>query len=362
MALPDVMGYMMKGRICVVVPVFNESILIQKTLQSLQIAGFEAQDVYVVDDKSTDNTVEYAKTTPMVGTAGIYLPNIHTVDQNGGKAAAQRAIMARFDLLGRYDWIIFMDGDTIVDPEFRTSLFSAATKNPTVALFTGHVVSIKENTAYTAYRAYAYAWGQEILKKGQSNFNCVYVSPGCASMFATDVLGQLTIDSDTLAEDMDLTLQVHKLGKKTMFVSEAKVYTQDPNSFKDYVKQVTRWTRGYWQIIKKHGIFSIGKKKPVDLYLMFATLEGILFNSISVYVLILVFFPPILWISIVFNFALYFLINCWAAYYYRRIDILKWVPVTYFMQFVNWFLFVRSGFEVVFLQNRFDWNKVRRYT
>ncbi len=218
----------MDPRIAVLIPAYNEELVLEGTIDALLDADCDREDIYIVNDRSTDNTALIAYE------CGV---NVFTVTENGGKARAQTAALQHFNLLNRYDWIIFLDGDTKVDIRFINAMYEAAKTDPSVALYVGEVRAAENDHVYSAVRAFDYTFGHDVAKRGQSNWNVVYVSPGCASMYRCDILRQLDIDPSTLAEDMDLTVQTHALGEKVRFVPEAVVITQDPGTFKDYVKQ-----------------------------------------------------------------------------------------------------------------------------
>ena len=81
------------------------------------------------------------------------------------------------------------------------------------------------------------------------------IIPGPSSCFRSDVLKQIDLESGSLTEDFDITMQIHryKLGK-IQFIPEAKVYTQDPLNTKDLYDQINRWYRGYFQVIKERRV------------------------------------------------------------------------------------------------------------
>ena len=234
-------------KICVLIPAFNEEQVIAGTIDALRASGFNQSDIYIVDDMSTDET-------PCIAwKLGV---NVYTVKQKGGnKARAQLAGLKHFELYNKYTHVTFLDADTRVEPQFFNTFFEAAEKYPNVTLFVGQVKSAKNDHIFSAMRAYEYTYGQDLVKRGQANFNVIFVSPGCASLYKLTDLQKLKIDGDTLAEDMDLTIQVHRMKGKIRYIHRATVVTQDPNSFTDYNKQIMRWYRGFWQIIIKHKVF-----------------------------------------------------------------------------------------------------------
>ncbi len=342
-------------RIAILIPVYNEEVVLKGTIDALLIAGAERADIYVVDDCSTDSTVAIAHSLNI---------NIYTVPENGGKARAQVAALAYFRLLENYERIIFLDGDTKVDKNFLMVMVKAALADPTVALYLGQVKSVKNNHIFSASRAFDYTYGQDLAKTGQHNFNVVFVAPGCASMYCTNVLAQMHIDHMTLAEDMDLTLQVHRLGGRVVYLSDAIVNTQDPATFKDYHKQVLRWYRGYWQVVLKHQIFSVFKSKQrIDWYMIILSLDAIFFNRlIWLGVLSYGFGWQIAGIALGIEIAMALAIAIYVSYRTKRFDVIWKFPAYYWLNYLNLYAFLRAFVEIIILRKELlAWNKVKRY-
>ena len=63
---------------------------------------------------------------------------------------------------------------------------------------------------------------------------------------------------DTLAEDTDLTLQLHRLGWKVVFAPLAFADTEAPENIKALVSQRFRWSFGTLQCLWKHGAVTFG--------------------------------------------------------------------------------------------------------
>jgi cellulose synthase/poly-beta-1,6-N-acetylglucosamine synthase-like glycosyltransferase len=336
------------------VPAYKEEQVIDKTITSLLTAGFLESDIYVIDDCSGDRTSEIALS---------YGVEVLTLAKNSGKAGATRQGLAHFKLTDRYDWITLVDGDSIVAEDFIPVLQASIAKDPTPGLYVGRVVSIKNNSVFSTYRAYEYTYGHEIVKKGQNNFGTIFVSPGCCSVYRADVLAQMDVSEDTLAEDMDLTIQTHRLGYKVRYIHELVAYTQDPNNFRDFYKQITRWYRGFWQIVKKHKILSPTQWSKVDIYLKIVTLDAIIFNRIFMTIAVLALFDLkiLLW-GLAMDYALLAAISLYAAILARNWRIFAYSPAFYFIGLMNSTAYLKAFVEVfVFGKIVLSWNKVKRY-
>jgi biofilm PGA synthesis N-glycosyltransferase PgaC len=347
---------MNKPRIGVLIPAYNEETVLKGTIDALVEAGAQLADIYVVDDRSTDRTAEIAVQL------GIH---IYTVPVNGGKARAQVQALAHFGLCEKYEWLAFLDGDTKVDKDFFNEMIKAVIADPGVALFLGQVKSVQNNHIYSASRAFDYTYGQDVAKVGQDNFNVVFVAPGCASLYRTDVLKQLKINHMTLAEDMDLTMQVHRTNHRVSYVSTAYVNTQDPATFKDYHKQTLRWFRGFWQVTRIHNIFNpFTRKQRVDWYMIMLSADAIIFNRVF-WLAVLVYM--ISWkaggFALGIDIATAGVISFYCGWKTKRWDVITKFPLYYWINYVNFYAYTRAFIEIVILRKELlAWNKVARYS
>lgn len=342
-------------RICVLLPAYNEQIVISSTIKSLLECGFKPHDIFIVDDCSTDATLDTAKQ---------YTSNVVRMAANGGKARAQTYGLDHFRLTSRYDYVVMMDCDSRVSPNFKKILQRHTYDYPTVDLFVGQVKNASNDNIISALRTVEYTFSHNIVKKGQHNFGVIYVAPGCASIYLSRTLDKLVFDPDILAEDMDLTLQVHALGGKIRYLHDVEIVTQDPQTLSDYNSQVMRWFRGFWQVVNKYNILKLGLRKKVSLYMLYIILDTLVANRI-VTAFVSAFFLPlyVVLIGVLIDFSVFFGLTAYAAVKTKRYNICLKSPLLYLLLFFNAFAFIRSFFEVIILRKKkFDWNKVARYT
>ena len=87
--------------ISVVIPTYNRSVLLERALDSVLAQTLPADEIIVVDDGSTDNTVSMLKSRY----PGV---NLITQDNRGVSAARNAGIEA-----ARHDWIALLDSDDV---------------------------------------------------------------------------------------------------------------------------------------------------------------------------------------------------------------------------------------------------------
>jgi cellulose synthase/poly-beta-1,6-N-acetylglucosamine synthase-like glycosyltransferase len=89
-------------------------------------------------------------------------------------------------------------------------------------------------------------------------------------MYWTSALRQMDLNPPGLViEDFNMTFEIHhrRLGK-IAFRPGAHATTQDPDNFRDYYRQVLRWHLGFWQTIRRHGLWFSGFSAALALFLV----------------------------------------------------------------------------------------------
>jgi len=234
-----------KRRLALLLPGHNEELIIGTTIQSAVAAGLRLRDIYVVDDNSSDKT-------RVIALRFLPAENVLSVERSGKARAVKKAI-EHFSIVSRYTWVHVADADSVFCPDYFKIYLQHLNANKWCACV-GFVQSMPGNWI-AKYRSFSYTYGQHIFRRLQSWFNIIAVLPGPVTCFRTDIVKRLDFETESLTEDFDLTLQIHRyrLGK-IRFIPEAINYTQDPRTIRDFVSQTLRWQRGFFQGVRKYHI------------------------------------------------------------------------------------------------------------
>ncbi|RLE83425.1 MAG: glycosyl transferase, partial [Thermoprotei archaeon] len=225
----------------VIVPAYNEEKVIARTIEALLDAEYPDKEIIVVDDGSTDGTLNIALRYEKLGVKVLH-------KENGGKYSALNYGLRA----ARGDIVVVVDADTIVG---RKALKAMAMKfrEPDVAAVCGNIKVLNRVNWLTKCQALEYVLGINIVRRALSNFGAVPVVPGSLGAFRRSVLETVGFyDKDTVVEDFDVTIKVLKAGRSIQASSEALAYTEAPQTFRDFYKQRMRWYGGNLQTIIKH--------------------------------------------------------------------------------------------------------------
>jgi cellulose synthase/poly-beta-1,6-N-acetylglucosamine synthase-like glycosyltransferase len=248
-------AHVSRYRVAVLTPAHNEELVIADTVRAIaRLVSFN--DIHVVSDGSRDGTAAIARREGA---------KVLEYAAAKGKAKALRAGMQEFNLLSRYEAILLLDADTRLDSHYfdhALPLFD----DPGIVAVAGCASTVwhPQNNSFVgnvlaAHRERVYFSFQRFIKYGQSwgPANVVPIVPGFASLYRTSVLDRINIDAPGLViEDFNMTFDLHrhKLGR-IGFTPKAIAYTQDPHQLRDYRRQVERWTLGFWQTVRRHGVW-----------------------------------------------------------------------------------------------------------
>ncbi|KGR78295.1 glycosyltransferase [Ureibacillus manganicus] len=229
--------------VSVIIPVYNEEVVIRRTIHSILKSNYPLLEILVVDDGSTDRTAsiirkEFAK-----------YHRVHFIrKRNGGKSSA---LNCGIDYaIG--DIIVTIDADTM----FKKSTISYLVRqfsDPNVAAVSGNCKVGNIRNQVTLWQHIEYVTANNLDKRAFEEINAITIVPGSNSAWRKSVIQRVGyFEDDTLAEDTDLTLKVINSGYKIIYEHRAISYEEVPETIKDFLKQRFRWSYGILQAIWKH--------------------------------------------------------------------------------------------------------------
>ncbi|MBT8488526.1 MAG: glycosyltransferase family 2 protein [Gemmatimonadetes bacterium] len=235
--------------VSIIIPAYNEGRVLERALTSLMRLEYPEYEVLVVDDGSRDDTLEIA--TQWEGQRGAALFRVIT-KPNGGKASALNAGIAH----SMHPLVFCMDADSYLEPR---SLLHAARHftDPAVGAVAGNVKVENRKSIVTRLQALEYIEGLNMPRRAQGFIAAVNIVPGPVGLFRREALEEIGgYDTDTYAEDADLTLKMMAAGWRVQYEDQAIAWSEAPESWRDLTQQRYRWTRGILQAIRKRkGLF-----------------------------------------------------------------------------------------------------------
>ncbi|MFE7273980.1 glycosyltransferase [Streptomyces sp. NPDC057623] len=226
--------------VSVLVPAYNEAKCIENTVRSL-MASEHPIEVIVIDDGSSDGTARIVE--------AMGLPNVRVVRQlNAGKPAALNRGLAN----ARYDLIVMMDGDTVFEPATVRELVQPF-GDRRVGAVAGNAKVGNRDSLIGAWQHIEYVMGFNLDRRMYDMLRCMPTIPGAVGAFRRSALERVGgMSDDTLAEDTDITMAMHRDGWRVVYAENARAWTEAPESVQQLWSQRYRWSYGTMQAIWKH--------------------------------------------------------------------------------------------------------------
>ena len=259
----------MSKTITVLIPAHNEEKIIQQTIESVFTQTRMPDQVIVISDNSSDNTVKIAQ--KMKEIYGESLIIYETIDNKTKKAGALNQVLNKFTLS---DFILVMDADTVLDK----NVLKEGMKYMKNEVMIGAVCSKAGLLPYEGDSRWGkLLWYLQHLEYGTfdsyrvETYEKVKVCHGMCTLFRAEALRSVKsfrkawldidigyFDEHNLVEDLELTTCVAQ-NWKTAVNLNMLAFTEVPVSLKELWIQRTRWFRGGIDCIKTHGINKVTK-------------------------------------------------------------------------------------------------------
>lgn len=222
---------------------YNEEKVIRRTIESVLASDYPIAEVIVIDDGSKDGTAQ------VVSEAFEDDPRVVLVTQpNGGKASALNHALSMTDA----ELVFCIDADTQLAPE-AVRLLVRHFARPEVAAVAGNVRVGNATNVLTQWQSLEYTTSQNLDRRAYAALNSITVVPGAIGLWRREAVLQVgAYQSDTLAEDMDLTWRLRRAGHVLENEPLAFAFTEAPDTFRAFFRQRFRWAYGTLQCLVKH--------------------------------------------------------------------------------------------------------------
>jgi peptidoglycan-N-acetylglucosamine deacetylase len=233
-------------RVAVLIPAYNEEMVIVRTIRSVLNSDYANLRVLVIDDGSTDNTFDVARDAYRAEIAAGKLTVL--TKPNAGKAEALNAGLQHID----EEIYVGIDADTVIASDAVSRLVWHFA-DPRVGAVAGNAKVGNRVNLWTRWQALEYITSQNFERRALDLFNVVTVVPGAIGAWRTVAVhtgGNYPIN--TVAEDADLTMSLLEQDYKVIYEDRALAFTEAPINARGLMRQRFRWSFGTLQAVFKH--------------------------------------------------------------------------------------------------------------
>jgi cellulose synthase/poly-beta-1,6-N-acetylglucosamine synthase-like glycosyltransferase len=289
--------------VTIIVPAYNEVVSIVDCLEMLLQLDYPDYELVVVNDGSTDNTMQTLEDAFELETIETKIdPTINTSDvrrvliskdkklrildkENGGKADAINSGIN----CSTKDFICTIDADSILDPNALKEAIKPFVKDSRCIVSGGQLAASNdvqlENNVVISSRTPRNIWAiwqiTEYIKSfmisrlALSKINALLIMSGAFSMYRKSdlqqiggflsrnnnhpyILNHLGKEKQTVCEDMEIVVRLfhyrrnHSLKSRIFFLPKPVCWTEVPEDAKSLYKQRSRWHQGLAETLKIH--------------------------------------------------------------------------------------------------------------
>lgn len=231
--------------VTVLVAAYNEEDSILATLASLDTQDYPAPiEVLVINDGSTDGTLARLHSVNYPWLTVIDLP------RNRGKANALNQGLAQ----ASHPLTITLDGDSYLYRGALRQLVGRFLSDPPHTAAVAGTVLLRNSrlNLVTRMQEWDYFHGIAAIKRLQSLFQGTLVAQGAFSLYRTDVLREVGGWPECVGEDIVLTWAILARGDRVGYCEDAITFTNAPTTFRQFIRQRQRWSRGLIEAFKAH--------------------------------------------------------------------------------------------------------------
>jgi cellulose synthase/poly-beta-1,6-N-acetylglucosamine synthase-like glycosyltransferase len=275
--------------ISIVVPARNEELTIVESLRALLAMDYDAREIVIVNDGSSDRTlallqdtfqllaapVAYAQPLPSAPPRAIYRsaiePALVVVDKESGGCKADACNAGINAASG--ELVLVMDADTVMEPDALSRAVLPFLEDPrtigvgaAVAMTNGCLIEDGRLTRvglpgswFALFQIVEYMRAFELFRMACAASNSLLILSGAFGLFRRDaVIAVGGFDRTAIGEDMDLTLRLQRHFRaagepfRIAFDPSPLCSTQAPEDWASLRSQRHRWRRGLLQVLWRH--------------------------------------------------------------------------------------------------------------
>src|SRR3954453_3345875 len=287
--LDEVFSSPLTPGVTIVLPAYNEAAGIVESVRSLLRLRYPRFEVIVVDDGSTDGTLEILPrafglveapkalrgTVPSQPVEHAYASPAHPGlwvlrKQNGGKADALNAGVNA----ASHPYLLNIDADAMVEEDALLRVAKPMLDDPELVAATGGIVRIANGctirdgrvesvrlpkSRLAALQVVEYFRAFLVGRVGWSRFGSLLVISGAFGLFRRSLVEEVGgYDTTTVGEDMELVVRLHRRLRtegadyRIAFIPDPVCWTEAPENLRTLSRQRRSWQRGLAETLWKH--------------------------------------------------------------------------------------------------------------
>ena len=231
--------------VTIIVPCFNEEANVRETIESVVTQNYPNYEVIAVNDGSVDRTGII-----LDGLCSFYthLRVIHFA-QNQGKGLALRMGA----LASRGEFIVCIDGDSLLHPNATAYLVQPMIDNPRVGAVTGNPRIRTRSSLIGCIQVGEFSSIVGMIKRAQRIYGRIFTVSGVVTAFRKQALHRVGYWSlNMVTEDIDISWQLQRDHWGILYAHNALCWILMPETIKGLWRQRLRWAQGGAEVCLKN--------------------------------------------------------------------------------------------------------------
>lgn len=259
--------------VSILIPAHNEEVVIRQTLKAMVQLSYPKHllEIIVINDNSSDGTWD------IVRSFSEQYDHVHMIETKPPFAGKGKSTALNEGLKASTGEVICVyDADNMPEQKAVYHLVLGLLNDPKAGAVVGkfRVINAAKNllTKFINIETICFQW---MAQGGRWKWFGIATIPGTNFAIRRHILEELGgWDVHALAEDTELTIRVYNLGYVIRFFPAAITWEQEPETWKVWWRQRTRWARGNQYVVLKFlkQFMKLKRKRMIfDLFYFFFT-------------------------------------------------------------------------------------------
>ncbi|WP_414629330.1 glycosyltransferase family 2 protein [Bacillus safensis] len=259
--------------VSILIPAHNEEVVIRQTLKAMVQLSYPKHllEIIVINDNSSDGTGD------IVQSFSEQYDHVHMIETKPPFAGKGKSTALNEGLKASTGEVICVyDADNMPEQKAVYHLVLGLLNDPKAGAVVGkfRVINAAKNllTKFINIETICFQW---MAQGGRWKWFGIATIPGTNFAIRRHILEELGgWDVHALAEDTELTIRVYNLGYVIRFFPAAITWEQEPETWKVWWRQRTRWARGNQYVVLKFlkQFMKLKRKRMIfDLFYFFFT-------------------------------------------------------------------------------------------
>ncbi|PRR89330.1 glycosyltransferase [Bacillus sp. NMCN1] len=259
--------------VSILIPAHNEEVVIRQTIKAMVQLSYPKHllEIIVINDNSSDRTGD------IVQSFSEQYDHVHMIETKPPFAGKGKSTALNEGLKASTGEVICVyDADNMPEQKAVYHLVLGLLNDPKAGAVVGkfRVINASKNllTKFINIETICFQW---MAQGGRWKWFGIATIPGTNFAIRRHILEELGgWDVHALAEDTELTIRVYNLGYVIRFFPAAITWEQEPETWKVWWRQRTRWARGNQYVVLKflRQFMKLKRKRMIfDLFYFFFT-------------------------------------------------------------------------------------------